>query len=79
MRSGALGNYRAADTVVVIQIDAGCTQASVNEMPVDQVGGEYEIADQLLLDSEIDVLRGPWWNVHGIQSRRGLFGDLNRA
>src|SRR5260221_1733759 len=75
----ALGNHRAADAVEMVQVDAVDAHAPMDEMPQDEVGAEDEIAGDLALKAQVEMLRGPTRNGGGIQEgSRYLFYDLDR-
>ena len=77
----AFANHRTAGAREVIQVKAAHSQAPMDEMPEDQICSNHEATHNLALKAEIDVLRGPTWNVGRKQyvgSAGCLFQDLDR-
>src|SRR5579864_4845343 len=66
----------------MIQVKAAHAHATMDEMPEDEVGAEDEIASNLALEAQVEMLRGPIRNIDGEQPAIGsanyLFRDLNR-
>src|SRR3984893_5568744 len=80
LSAGASGNHRTADAVEMVQVKAARAQASMDEVPEDEIGAEDEVTGDLALQSQVYVLRGPTRNVGGRQEGSGyLFYDLERS
>src|SRR5258708_4284873 len=61
----------------MVQVDSAWTQAAMNEMTVDEIGGHDEVSGDLTLNAHVDVLRRPAWHIDWIDSTLGLLDDLD--